>query len=131
MLPNNIFSLELKPRDLAVLARLIRHKDNDNNSCFPSRSLIAKECRIDAKTVDAALRELEDRSIIIKKHRYREDGSHTSNMYFVADIFAMTQIDTDVRKKAPEIAPVSALQRQVGSVPLSEENANTGVCGHF
>lgn len=131
MLPNNIFSLELKPRDLAVLVCLIRHKDNENDSCFPSRSLIAKECRIDSKTVDAALRELEDRSIIIKKHRYRENGSHTSNMYFVADIFAMTQSDTDARKGAPEFAPVSALQRQVGSVHLSEENANTGVCGHF
>ncbi len=91
MLPNEIFSLGLMPRDLAVLACLIRHKDNDNNSCFPSRKLIAQECRINERTVDAALKELEERSLILKKHRLRENGSHTSNMYFIADVFAMTQ----------------------------------------
>ena len=79
MLPNEIFSLGLKPRDLTVLACLIRHKDNENDSCFPSRSLIAKECCIKEKTVDAALKALEERSLIIKKHRLRENGSHTSN----------------------------------------------------
>ena len=31
------------------------------------------------------------RSIIVKRHRLRENGSYTSNMYFVADVFAMTQ----------------------------------------
>ena len=30
MLPNEIFSLGLKPRDFAVLTCLIRHKDNEN-----------------------------------------------------------------------------------------------------
>ena len=91
MLPNEIFSLCLKPRDLAVLACLIRHKDNKTDCCFPSRKLIAKECCIKENTVDAALKVLENQSLIIKKHRLRENGSHTSNMYFIADIFAMTQ----------------------------------------
>ena len=35
--------------------------------------------------------ELEEQSLILKKHRLRENGSHTSNMYFIADVFAMTQ----------------------------------------
>ena len=78
MLPNEIFSLGLKPRDFAVLACLIRHKDNENDNCYPSRDLISKECCIKIKTVDAALKELEKRSLIVKKHRLRENGSHTS-----------------------------------------------------
>lgn len=99
MLPNEIFSIGLKPRDLAVLACLIRHKDNDNNSCFPSRKLISEECCIDERTVDAALKELEARSLILKKHRLRENGSHTSNMYFIADVFAMTQKSIPIEAK--------------------------------
>jgi len=99
MLPNEIFSIGLKPRDLAVLACLIRHKDNDNNSCFPSRKLISEECCIDERTVDAALKELEERSLILKKHRLRENGSHTSNMYFIADVFAMTQKSIPIEAK--------------------------------
>ena len=109
MLPNEIFSLGLKPRDLTVLACLIRHKDNENDSCFPSRSLIAKECCIKEKTVDAALKALEERSLIIKKHRLRENGSYTSNMYFIADVFAMTQNNP---KNVPhENRPVTAFQK--------------------
>lgn len=129
MLPNQIFSLELKSRDLSVLVCLIRHKDNEKDNCFPSRSLIAKECRIDAKTVDAALKELEARSIILKKHRYRENGSNTSNLYFIANIFTMTQDCPDVRKKATEFAPVSAFQEKIESVSVPKETAHTGVCG--
>ena len=60
MLSNEIFSLGLKPRDFAVLACLIRHKDNENDSCYPSRDLISKECCIKIKTVDAALKELKN-----------------------------------------------------------------------
>ena len=109
MLPNEIFSLGLKPRDLTVLACLIRPKDNENDSCFPSRSLIAKECCVKEKTVDAALKVLEERSIIVKRHRLRENGSYTSNMYFVADIFAMTQNNP---KNVPhENRPVTAFQK--------------------
>ena len=99
MLPNEIFSLGLMPRDLAVLACLIRHKNNDNDSCFPSRKLISEECCVDKRTVDAALRELEERSLILKNHRLRENGSHTSNMYFIADIFAMTQNELEKEPK--------------------------------
>lgn len=114
MLPNEIFSLGLKPCDFAVPACLIRHKDNENDSCYPSRDLISKECCIKIKTVDAALKELEKRSLIVKKHRLRENGSHTSNMYFIADIFALTQSSADPQKEPPEICPVSAFQRKVG-----------------
>ena len=99
MLPNEIFSLGLRPRDFAVLTCLIRHKDNENDSCYPSRDLISKECCIKIKTVDAALKELEKRSLIVKKHRLRENGSHTSNMYFIADVFALTQNSAAPQKK--------------------------------
>ena len=83
MLPNEIFSLGLKPRDLTVLACLIRHKE---------------ECCVKEKTVDAALKVLEERSIIVKRHRLRENGSHTSNMYFIADVFAMTQRPAQIKQ---------------------------------
>lgn len=44
MVPKRVFDLELKPRDFAVYCCLIRHSDNKNSSCFPSRRVITKEC---------------------------------------------------------------------------------------
>lgn len=44
MVSNNIFSFELKPRDFIVYCCLLKHSDNKEKSCFPSRKTIAKEC---------------------------------------------------------------------------------------
>ncbi|MBP3442015.1 MAG: helix-turn-helix domain-containing protein [Clostridia bacterium] len=63
MVPNRIFELNLKPRELAVYCCPLRHC-NDNMTCFPSRKLIGAECSIDRKTVDLALKNLKDIGLI-------------------------------------------------------------------
>lgn len=69
-------------RDHAVYCCLVKHS-NKNGVCFPSRRLIAEECCIDKKTVDAALRSLEKIGLVKKQKRKRQDGSNTSNLYTV------------------------------------------------
>lgn len=76
IISNRISDYRLKPRDYAVYCCLVKHSDK-NGVCFPSRRLIAEECCIDKKTVDAAIRSLE------KEKRRRQDGSNTSNTYMV------------------------------------------------
>ena len=86
IVPNQIFELGLKPKELAVYCCLLRHSDKNTDNCFPSRRLIADECSMDKKTVDSALKELEARGLIKKVCRYRENGSRTSNMYYLASL---------------------------------------------
>ena len=83
---NRIFEFELKPRDFAVYCCLLRHADNKDFTCFPSRRTISKECLIDKKTVDVALNNLIDIGLIKKVARTRFDGSKTSNLYHVVDL---------------------------------------------
>ena len=87
MVSNRIFELDLKPRDFAVYCCLVRHCDNEDDSCFPSRGLIAKECKIDKKTVDSALNHLINLGLIQKINRKRYDGSKCSNFYYVNRLF--------------------------------------------
>ena len=82
MLSNSIFKQGLKPREFIVYCCLVKHSDK-NGVCFPSRRLIAKECCIDKKTVDAAIISLEKAGIVKNKKRRRQDGSNTSNAYTV------------------------------------------------
>ncbi len=82
MLSNSIFKQGLKPREFIVYCCLVKHSDK-NGVCFPSRRLIAEECRIDKKTVDAAIISLEKAGLVKKKKRRRQDGSNTSNAYTV------------------------------------------------
>lgn len=82
IISNRINDYRLKPRDYAVYCCLVKHSDK-NGVCFPSRRLIAEECCIDKKTVDAALRSLEKAGLVKKKKRRRQDRSNTSNAYTV------------------------------------------------
>lgn len=82
MLSNSIFKQGLKPREFIVYCCLVKHSDK-NGICFPSRRLIAKECCIDKKTVDSAIKNLEKAGLVTKQKRKRKDGSNTSNLYKV------------------------------------------------
>ena len=86
MVSNRIFELRLKPRDFTVYCCLLRHSDNENGSCFPSRKLIATECCMDKKTVDSAIANLVSLGLVKKVCRHRENGTRTSNLYYVADL---------------------------------------------
>ena len=86
MVPNRIFDLELKPRDFTVYCCLLRHCDSKDGSCFPSRRVVAKECGMDRKTVDSAIENLSSLGLVKKIQRHREDGTRTSNLYYVANL---------------------------------------------
>lgn len=86
MVPNRIFDLELKPRDFTVYCFLLRHSDSREDSCFPSRRVIAKECGMDRKTVDSAIETLSTLGLVKKIQRHREDGIRTSNLYYVTNL---------------------------------------------
>lgn len=90
MLPNKIFELELKPRDFIVYCCLIRHKNNENHTCYPSRKLIAQECCITPRTVDKALASFQSLGMIHLQNRKRMNGSNTTNLYTVTVLLENT-----------------------------------------
>ena len=90
MVPNSIFELELKPRELAVYCCLLKYCDEDM-TCYPSRSTIGKDCCIDKCTVDKALggliqKGLIQKGLVQKAPRYYTDGARDSNLYTVASL---------------------------------------------
>ena len=92
MVPNRIFDLELKPRDFTVYCCLLRHSDSKDGSCFPSRRVIAKECGMGISDFlsrlffDSAIENLSSLGLVKKIQRHREDGTRTSNLYYVASL---------------------------------------------
>lgn len=86
MVANDVFEFKLKPRDFIVYCCLLRHQDSEKHICFPSRKLISDECCINRNTVDIAIKNLENTGLIKKVHRYRKDGTKTSNLYYVNDL---------------------------------------------
>jgi predicted transcriptional regulator len=56
-------------------------RSNKADTCFPSKSTIAKDCEISLSSVTRALAELVLEGLIEKAARYRKDNGCTSNLY--------------------------------------------------
>lgn len=67
-----------------VYLSLCRHTDKEQ-TCFPSIKLIAQEFDINEKTVQRAIKKLEEFNIIKKERTRKKDGKWLNNLYILVD----------------------------------------------
>lgn len=81
---NQIFSMGLSPRDLAVYCCIAMHSNRETGVAYPSRRTIAKECGIQkVETVDRAIKVLCAKGMLEKRHQCTASGGKTSNIYTI------------------------------------------------
>lgn len=81
LVPNCIFDEDFTPYEISVYGYLASCSDK-SRMCFPTRENIAKKCGIKSvRTVDKALKNLEELGYINKTIRYNYNGTNTSNIY--------------------------------------------------
>lgn len=73
---------ELSSRARAVYMYL-RDRADSEGKCWPGIKTIAKDLNLSRSTVKRALADLERRGYLQRILRYRDNGSSTSNLYFV------------------------------------------------
>jgi DNA-binding transcriptional ArsR family regulator len=74
----------LGPTGIAVYVSLCRHAD-DNQSCFPSQELIAKEIGSTDRSVRTHLKKLEELNIIKAEKVRTSEGKWLNNTYYLVD----------------------------------------------
>ena len=80
---SNIYAdMELSHRARTVYMYL-RDRADSKGTCWPSIKSIGKDLHLSPSTVKRALNELEKAGYIAREHRYRENGSYTSNLYTI------------------------------------------------
>ena len=80
---NFIYAEEhLSHREKAVYIYL-RDRANVSGVCWPGIKTIARDLSLSHSTVKRAIRDLEKASLIRKEPHYRENGSATSNRYYL------------------------------------------------
>lgn len=97
-----VWDLELEPLTKMVLLALADHA-NDDGECWPSRKKTAKKCGISLDTLDRRTASLEKMGYLVKKTAQRDNGSSTSNHYF---LIAENILDPS-RCQRPPLAAVS------------------------
>lgn len=102
-----------------VLLGLAQYAGIDNESCFPSQSRLAEECGMTRRAVINSLAALRARNLVDIRHRVREDGSYTSNLYTLM-IDANNALPSEPRSQGV------VNQLQGGSEPRSHHESVNG-----
>lgn len=78
----NIYQEDLSARAKLVYMYL-KDRANKEGQCWPVIRTIGKDIGLSRSTVKRALKELEQRSFLVKRSRKRENNGNTSNLYFL------------------------------------------------
>lgn len=98
-----------RPNDRRVLAEIARFSLNEEGA-FPSYKTLAKRLNLGESTVFQAIYRLRDRGLLAVEHRFREDGSQTSNVY-------MLQLPEGSWLKTPSSRPLKSRDLTTRSNP--------------
>lgn len=79
---NWVFVQRFEPTDLAIMIALADWADKDGY-CFPGHQAILARIDISDRTLTRRLASLEERGIINRTRRFRDNGSRTSDAYWI------------------------------------------------
>lgn len=77
-----IYKEDLPPRAKTVYMYL-KDRSNKDGKCWPAVKTIAKDTSLSVSTVKRVIADLVRYGFLTKESRYRENGSYTSNQYYV------------------------------------------------
>ncbi|MEL5900165.1 helix-turn-helix domain-containing protein [Clostridium sporogenes] len=81
----NLYREDLPQRAKTVYMYL-KDRSNKDGECWPAVKTIAKDTSMSVSTVKRAIADLIRYGLLTKEYRYRENGSHTSNRYFIKEL---------------------------------------------
>ena len=81
----NLYQQEELPPRAKALYMYLKDRSNRDGECWPAIKTIAKHTSMSESTVKRAIADLVSYGSLIKENRYRENGSLSSNKYFLAD----------------------------------------------
>lgn len=80
---SSVYASDLPHRAISVYMYL-RDRADKEGKCFPSIRTIGKELGLSRSSVQRSLKDLEHGGFLTREPRFRENGSNTSNMYYIS-----------------------------------------------
>lgn len=79
---STVYATDLPHRAISVYMYL-RDRADKEGKCFPSIRTIGRELGLSRSSVQRSLKDLEHSGFLTREPRFRENGSNTSNMYYI------------------------------------------------
>lgn len=81
----NIYDADELPHRARSVYMYLRDRSDAERKCWPGINTIAADLRLSRSTVKRTIADLEKAGYLQKDHRFRENGSYTSNLYTVSE----------------------------------------------
>lgn len=81
----SIYDADELPHRARAVYMYLRDRSDAENKCWPGINTIAADLRLSRSTVKRAIADLEKAGYLQKDHRFRENGSLTSNLYTISE----------------------------------------------
>lgn len=82
---NDFLESKLLNSDEKIVFIVLKKFTDNNNYCFPSLKTLSETTGISKRKIQNILSKLEEKKVIIKENRIKENGSKTSNLYTLFD----------------------------------------------
>lgn len=80
---DSVYADEMLPHRAKTVYMYLHDRGGTTGNCWPGIRTIAADLHLSRSTVKRALRDLEKAGYLQKEHRFRPNGSSTSNLYIV------------------------------------------------
>lgn len=80
---DSVYADETLPHRAKTVYMYLHDRGGTTGNCWPGIRRIAADLQLSRSTVKRALKDLEKAGYLQKEHRFRPNGSSTSNLYIV------------------------------------------------
>ena len=112
----------VNPTAVVVYAQLSSHVNNEGDSCWPSHKSLADALNLSVSTVKRSIDALIELGAVVKKNRFKGDGSPTSNEYWIIHAcpdHLRTEVSSDMNPPPSTSEPTSVHERTEVSSDVS------------
>lgn len=97
---SNLLSEDITDIAFRIFCILLQH--SKNNLCFPSQVKIAEQLKRSRTTINKAIKELEEKGLIIKEKRVLGTGKITTNCYYIDEKYTVKTKLQQAMEQAPK-----------------------------
>ena len=109
-LPDGLHELVTSPREFQLIAALLSHRWTPDAEMFPSVKRLSEILNCSQRTVQRTCAALEERGLLVREYRRREDDGQTSNIYHLAGaLLALVSVVVDTRVSPDRRTPTTRL----------------------
>lgn len=124
VVPNKEHLRGLEPIVQTIFFWLCSYAD-EYGTCYPSRTTLAKDCGVSIRSIDRAVEKLEEKNLLIKDVRRKNEKENLTNMYYITIPEVLDELTPNLYKEGGSDKSARGVATKTTQRTISNINYNT------